>query len=981
MSRFLLAFMQHTFLHLLFFETTRWRRLLAVFLFFIQNQANAQDPNYITIDKSKGLPSNNVYNLIQDSKGFIWVATETGLSRYDGYQFKTYSNPTQTSKSGSEIHEDVYGRIWYENFDGYLYYVENDSLHALKQNKTGGYSPYGLSKKTLFHISEKGVDLYDLKTLALRKTIPLKNKQALVYAQGSGNLYYVGTKNDLLVFDDLGKTKHVSNQLEEGKMIAVSNGGLWFYNPSPPNVVRHFSEYNILPLFTNQNNTFVNSTSFSGDYVWFCSASGTYAYSITGSPLENGRTFFTGKSISCVFKDREANYWFCTTNEGILFVPDFASRRLVPEKNIRRLALYNDQLFFGTQRGEVWRLNDQKTQQIFKSGSGHSVDFLESGDAFAPLFITTDSFFVLKDNAILKQHSVSVKDCCPIAPGTYACALTGYAGLFFAKDSPDNVWKHLSWGRFDSVDHLKSALGYMLLESVRAKSVAWDAASQTIYYATNKGLFAATQQGLTELKDVEKSIYLSRIAFYGGVLYGLSTQGEILTFQNNKLTAVCNQKYGLRSSEVRSMKLCGHLLFFSTSSKICYLDLDAPSSSPVFFPVYASDINDIALWKNKIYLASPSGLLSFDLTSASTISEQPRFVLTGFFANKQLLSRSEKIRLTYNQNTIEIAYAILSFKTESGYPLYYRINDRDWEICSPKSRSLLLAALSPGDYVVRFRLGDASENKPVALQLNFTIEQAWWKKWWALLFYIVSFILILLLVYKRQIRIQARKNKLLTEKIELEKNLNRSILTSIKSQMNPHFFYNALNTIQSFIFENDKQNAGIYLSKFSKLTRMVLEMSEKENISLKEEITACTLYLELEQARFSEDFSFSVVVNGCLDTDLIRLPPMIIQPYIENAVKHGLLHKKGAKNLSVIFACATKNIVVTIEDNGIGRERSAQLNAIRQDKHKSFASEATKKRLELLNHERSHLLSVTYTDKHDESGLATGTLVHIYIPI
>ncbi|MGL4598313.1 MAG: sensor histidine kinase, partial [Bacteroidia bacterium] len=213
------------------------------------------------------------------------------------------------------------------------------------------------------------------------------------------------------------------------------------------------------------------------------------------------------------------------------------------------------------------------------------------------------------------------------------------------------------------------------------------------------------------------------------------------------------------------------------------------------------------------------------------------------------------------------------------------------------------------------------------------------------------------------------------------KNLNRSILTSIKSQMNPHFFYNALNTIQSFIFENDKQNAGIYLSKFSKLTRMVLEMSEKENISLKEEVTACTLYLELEQARFSEDFSFSIAVNGCLDTDLIRLPPMIIQPYIENAVKHGLLHKKGSKTLAVAFACASKNLVVTIDDNGIGRDRSAQLNAIRQDKHKSFASEATKKRLELLNHERSHLLSVTYTDKHDASGQATGTLVSIYIPI
>ncbi|MGL4596175.1 MAG: ligand-binding sensor domain-containing protein, partial [Bacteroidia bacterium] len=448
--------------HASFYYFFRFRRTLAVLavLFLFLHPANAQDPNYITLDKSKGLPSNNVYNLFQDSKGFIWICTEEGLSRYDGYQFKTYFNPAQTSKAGSEIHEDVYGRIWYENFDGYLYYIENDSLHAFKQHKTGCYFPFGLSKKTLFHISEKGVELYDLKTLALRKTIPLANTEALVYAHGSGELYYVGKNNDLSVFDDFGEIKHISSERDQKKMIATSNGGLWFYDPSPPCVVSYFSESSILPLFTNQNNTFIHSTSFSGDHVWFCSSSGTYAYSTTGLPLENGHTFFAGKSISCVFKDREANYWFCTTNEGILFVPDFYSRRLVPEKNIRRLTLYNDQLLFGTQNGELWVLDSTKTQPRFKSTTGHSVDFLASGDEYAPLCFTMDSFFISADNTFLLKHPVSLKDLQPIAPGTYACALTGYAGLFFAKNSPDNPWKHLSWGHSHNPDDLTPAFGY-----------------------------------------------------------------------------------------------------------------------------------------------------------------------------------------------------------------------------------------------------------------------------------------------------------------------------------------------------------------------------------------------------------------------------------------------------------------------------------------------------------------------------------------
>jgi hypothetical protein len=957
------------------------RRLVICLLFLLPSfSIQAQDPNYILLDKSKGLPSNCVYNIFQDSKGFIWISTEAGLCRYDGYQFKTYSNPSQTSKSGSEIHEDVFGRIWYQNFDGYLYYVENDSLHTLKQNKTAGYLPFGLSQKTLFHISEKGVDLFDLKTLQWRKTIALEKPNDFVYSLASDNLFYVCSKN-ISVFNDTGLVEQFPNTHNMGKMLAVSNGEIWFYTPAPSSAVARLSANQIKPFFRCPNKTFIHSTSFADDRAWFCSSSGAFAYTKQGKAAEDGRLFFSGKSISCVFKDRENNFWFCTTNEGVLFVPDLSSRRFIPEKNIRRLSLYNDLLFFGTQNGEIWNLDTSSNQPIFKSTTSHSVDFLAAGDSFYPLFFTTDSFYSASDKRILQKNSVSLKDCQPIAPGTYACAITGYAGLFFAPNSPDNDWKHLSWGKPDISPGEGTGFGYILIENVRAKSVAWDAASQTIYYATNKGLFAVTKKGAEEIKHEDKSLYIARVFFYNGVLYALSTQGDILSFRHAKFAENCNKKFGLAVGEAQNMVLREHFLLISTRSTVGCVDLNDPRGAIVFLPVFASEINDLVVWKNKLYIASSRGILSMDMALAIQKPENPLFVLTGFYVNQKAQNVLSPMLLNYGQQMIEVNYSILSFKRSGSYPLYYRINEQAWELCSPESRSLILAALSPGDYVLQFRLGDASENRPISQQVRFTIEQAWWKKWWALLFYVVVLVLVLFLIYKRQLHIQERKNKLLTEKIELEKNLNRSVLTSLKSQMNPHFFYNALNTIQSFIFENDKQNAGVYLSKFSTLTRMILEMSGKENISLREEITACTLYLELEQARFSEDFSFSLEVKGFVDLDLIRLPPMIIQPYIENAVKHGLLHKKGAKTLAVIFERADKNLMVTIDDNGIGRERSAQLNAIRQDRHKSFASEATKKRLDLLNRDRIQQLRLSYTDKHDASGQSSGTLVCIHIPI
>ena len=130
-----------------------------------------QDPFYIALTKEKGLPSNSIYDIFQDSKGFIWIASNEGLSRYDGYEFVTFTNKYQSSKSGSDIQEDKYGRIWYQNFDGFVFYVQNNELISLKQNTPMGYMHIGIVQDKLFVPQRKGVDMYDLKSLKFQKTI------------------------------------------------------------------------------------------------------------------------------------------------------------------------------------------------------------------------------------------------------------------------------------------------------------------------------------------------------------------------------------------------------------------------------------------------------------------------------------------------------------------------------------------------------------------------------------------------------------------------------------------------------------------------------------------------------------------------------------------------------------------------------------------------------------------------------------------
>ncbi|MGK2862772.1 MAG: sensor histidine kinase [Chitinophagaceae bacterium] len=206
--------------------------------------------------------------------------------------------------------------------------------------------------------------------------------------------------------------------------------------------------------------------------------------------------------------------------------------------------------------------------------------------------------------------------------------------------------------------------------------------------------------------------------------------------------------------------------------------------------------------------------------------------------------------------------------------------------------------------------------------------------------------------------------------------------SALRSQMNPHFIFNALNTIQSYVYANDKRSASNYLGKFSELIRKILDNSSKQKITLEEEIHVLQLYIDIEKARFGDAFYAVIETDPYLDTEDIFVPPMLIQPYAENSIKHGLLHLAGEKRLVIRINKSTDQqyIEIVIDDNGIGREKSIEINKKRTDHH-SFANEANEKRIDLINklHEKKTKLEII--DKKNAGGMATGTTVIISFPV
>ncbi len=214
--------------------------------------------------------------------------------------------------------------------------------------------------------------------------------------------------------------------------------------------------------------------------------------------------------------------------------------------------------------------------------------------------------------------------------------------------------------------------------------------------------------------------------------------------------------------------------------------------------------------------------------------------------------------------------------------------------------------------------------------------------------------------------------------IEAEKKATESELKALKSQMNPHFIFNALSSIQDQFMYGDKVIANEQMGNFTQLTRQILNVSGKKQILLSTEIDILSKYLELEKMRFKTDFDYIITIGTTIDEDYHEIPPMLIQPFVENSIKHGLLHKNGLKKVSIDFKLSDKEdyIICTVEDNGIGRKKSQEIKT--NNKHNSFSTESIAQRLQLLNNNDDNVI---YEDLKDENGNGIGTrvIVKIYL--
>jgi LytS/YehU family sensor histidine kinase len=205
-------------------------------------------------------------------------------------------------------------------------------------------------------------------------------------------------------------------------------------------------------------------------------------------------------------------------------------------------------------------------------------------------------------------------------------------------------------------------------------------------------------------------------------------------------------------------------------------------------------------------------------------------------------------------------------------------------------------------------------------------------------------------------------------------------LKALRAQMNPHFMFNSLNSIKNYILRAEPKIAAEYLSSFAHLIRLILQNSREKTITLQEELETLILYIELEQIRFENKFEFHCIVEDGLSLEQIRIPPMMLQPFVENAIWHGLMHMKESGNLYLRFSREGKMIASTIEDDGVGRKKALEMKSLSATRYKSMGMGITKDRMDIMNKMDDLGITAEIIDKYNDKGVPEGTKVIIRIP-
>ncbi len=918
----------------------------------------SQEIYHQEITISEGLPSNSVYDIMQDDKGFIWFATDEGVSRFDGRNFVTFKSQNKGGKSGSFLKKDNFGRIWYENFDGYLNYIQNDSVYKLeKQGNPMGFINYSIYKNQLTYATQNGYEILDLKTLKIIKNQNLTDFSIcfIEIVDGKTNFIDASLKTITLNNSTLSSSPKYLNTPLVAPIFTTSNTTYCTDKSNTNKKIYKIENGKVMPLFEINSTQTIQNLYFLQNKFWICTNKGLFVLDKNGKKLNN-KPYFANFSITSFFIDNENKYWIGTLNDGVLRFSDFNEIQS-DLKEIKPLLLSaeNSNLYVGSENGSIYSIsNDFGSLKELPLKCKNQILYINDSHPKFNFIAADGTYKTNKNFEVLEHENYALKSIDFVTESEAIVAVSGFIGFV----NIGNMVSKSEVGNFqykDKQHHLK--------DNIRGKAAVWNPIDNEALFLTNMGLLSYKNNRLRELKLDNKKTGFKGIKKANNSIYVLTDDNKLYHYIHNDFKEI---KTGLE--EITFFKSINDNICIGNKKAIYHLKNNQLQKIEAI--KISEKIQDLQIDKDYFYVLNKKNIIRFNKNGSNTIQNKIALVLEKIWVNNVDYTFKNKQNLSYSQNDLRIQVAMIDYDKNSS--VYYRINDQSWKEILNNGNILQLSSLSPNQYKIEF---SNQKNGTVLQKVNFEIQKPFWETLWFFILISILITTVIIVIYYNRLKQIKTKDNLIIDKLKLENSLNENKLKLIKAQMNPHFFFNALNTIQSYIATNETEEATDYLNKFSKLTRMILEMTDKDWISIDVEVEMQTLYLNLQKTRLS-DFEFNIFIKSTTIRNA-TIPTMLLQPYIENAVIHGLAHKLGKRNIWVIFEINNQEqLEITIKDNGIGLTKANEINQKNANKNTSFATKATLERLEIIN--RNDLkIAVETNELFDKNEKSEGTEIKI----
>ncbi len=963
----------------------------------------AQHPVYRNYTVDDGLLSNEIYHVTQDSKGYIWIASNMGVSRYDGKQFRNFDKQDGLPENTVfEIYEDSKGRVWFVSFPCQLSYFYNDTIHAYRYN-------------------DKLKEFAGNGTMPVKGSFLVNNDESLYIGFLVKGLYFINSHGDLVQYEGSGKNYNLKITEKGEKLLLSQLAGKLLSDTAEVStsivskkfLLKRSPNYSYSNIYASKDknavffarNEFLNRISSKGilseknmisriihinsdlnNDLWvgtdktgvFCFKNGN----ILSEPILH---YLDNISVSSILFDKEGGKWFSSLESGLYYLPSssFSSYTTddgLTSMKINTLELFQNQLIIGTNDPYINILGEGNltVKKIAESLNGYIMKLHNDEDKV--LWIGTNDYLYSFRNGIAVKFSnnhrkIKTKE--------------KTRGVFSIKDLITDSKGRLIIGESMSLSFF--ANGNVIYNSyfdddieIRIEAVL-EINGGDYLLGTNNGLWKYSNGRFENLGKKDPSLKL-RIT---DILYSkqhdaliIGTKGSGLIFQYKDSTISITKLNGLSSNSISSLFLSGNNLWIATNYGLNVLDISKIGSKDIKITSYyklngliSNEINDITGDSNNIYIATYRGLTIFNYRNYHPLLVTPPVYISSFRIMKKDTTIKSGYRLSSSQNLITIKFIGISFREAANLKYKYRLEGLDSKWNYTSNTEVEYAFLPPGNYNFEVLAinSDGIESADPA-HIGFTILPPFWKTWWFILLALSTIAAIAYFYYTSRLK-QIRKEHGLRNDIDWYRQ------QALAKQMDPHFVFNTLNSIQSFIIKNDRLASSQYLSKFARLMRIILNSSQKQAVPLSDEISALTLYLELESLRFQQKFDYNLVVDPSIDSSACFIPAFLIQPVIENAIWHGIMGLKTTGRIDIEFQKNQNQLTCIVEDNGIGRKRSMELKIAVPVTKQSYGIALVESRLELLNNLYDIDMKILIVDLYNENGQPSGTRVIINLPL